>query len=70
MVTDTPTCEQEHNLADHNVDWDAMLASQRGPWRHKCAACAYELGFRDAIAYATRRITRLFEEEDGQFPNL
>lgn len=70
MVTGTPTCQREHYLAHSNVDWDSILESQKGQPRHKCAACAYELGFRDAIAYATRRITGLFEEEEGWFQNL
>ena len=70
MVTDAPTCQREHYLADRNVDWDSILESQKGQPRHKCAACAYEMGYRDAIAYATSRITRLFEDEEGQLPNL
>jgi hypothetical protein len=70
LVTDGPACEQDHHLANRNVEWDSILASQRGPWRHKCAACAYEIGYRDAIADVTRRIAGLFEEEEGRFPNL
>ena len=41
-------CEQNHdNVVDRLQD---LEESQAGVQRHKCAGCAYERGFNDAIA--------------------
>ena len=43
------TCDDSHKFAHDRVQWEKVLESQREPWRHRCAACAYEQGYRDAI---------------------
>ena len=62
-MVQSEVCERDHPLAETGVSWRDMLDSQRGDWRHKCAACAYELGYQHALRDAAVRIADLFEEE-------
>lgn len=55
-----PSCNRDHSNIDPAVFAD-LLASQAGPWRHKCAACAYERGYRDALDAVARDIRRRME---------
>ena len=42
-------CEETHSFANRRIQWDNVSESQKSPWRHRCAACTYEQGYRDAI---------------------
>ncbi len=37
-------CDRDHTGEIPNAVIDALPESQRGTWRHACAACAYLLG--------------------------
>lgn len=41
-----------------------LPASQGGPWRHKCVACAYELGYEAGIGAAEKLRLRVRELEE------
>jgi hypothetical protein len=52
---DTTTCSKEH--ADIPTPRLKKLHTrQAGPLRHRCAACAYEMGVRDGIRQAMEQI--------------
>lgn len=53
------TCGRKHPLAETNVSWGNLKDSQGKEWRHKCAACAYELGYQDALRDVKTRIAEL-----------
>ena len=38
-------CKKKHYDLVEKVE--TLKQSQAGAWRHKCAGCAYELGFKD-----------------------
>lgn len=41
----------------------SLPKSQAGAWRHKCAACAYDLGYQDGIGAADKLRARVRELE-------
>ncbi len=49
-------CERDHGIASLQVPWEELDKSQREPWRHRCAACAYERGLADGLRRAARRL--------------
>lgn len=55
-----PNCDRDHSNIDPEVFAD-LLNSQAGPGRHKCAACAYERGYQDALEDAARDMRRRME---------
>ncbi len=66
MTLINPVCERNHEFVIGKVDWSAIMDSQREPWRHKCAACAYEQGYRDAIRAATGNLFDMTEADIEQ----
>ena len=47
-------CQKKHYDLVEKVK--TLKPSQAGAWRHKCAGCAYELGFKDGQKDARKRI--------------
>ena len=47
-------CYKNHRGVAEKVK--GLKSSQRGEWRHKCACCAYELGFEDGHKEAKERL--------------
>ena len=56
------TCDREHSQLRESPVWGGLVESQAGPWRHKCAACAYELGVEEGL----RRGAQLAAELAGR----
>ena len=54
------TCKRDHTeITGHTTAVDELMTlppSQRNPWRHICAACAFEKGFLKGVEYAMERI--------------
>ena len=51
---DEVDCYKNHRNVAKKVK--VLKSSQRGAWRHKCACCAYELGFEDGQKDAKKRV--------------
>ena len=47
-------CQKKHYDLVEKVE--TLKPSQAGAWRHKCAGCAYELGFKDGQKNEKERI--------------
>lgn len=47
--TNPQTCTESHEGKIPTERIAALPESQAGPGRHRCAACAYQLGIKDAI---------------------
>ncbi len=62
-MTTSIFCQKGHDFATERVDWDHIPQSQANQWRHKCAACAYERGYRDAMAEAAESMKNMFIRE-------
>ena len=59
-------CRKRHRSHQtQSVDWERFEESQRYPWRHKCAACAYEQGLTEGL----RRGAALAVRAAGQLRN-
>ena len=54
-------CEETHSFANRRIQWDNVSESQRFPWRHRCAACTYEQGYRDAIRDMQNRLSTMLK---------
>jgi hypothetical protein len=54
------TCEKDHS-GDLPSEFNDLPESQAAKWRHRCAACAYELGRRD-VAGAEERLRKRVRE--------
>jgi hypothetical protein len=52
------TCDKEHTGKVPMRRIADLPESQAGAWRHRCAACAYQMGFEDAIRAVKGRIAR------------
>ena len=61
------SCQKEH--ADLPKSFDALSESQGGKGRHKCAACAYELGRTEATE-AEERLRKRVRELDARVKEL
>ena len=57
------SCQKGHDFVTERVDWGHIPESQANQWRHKCAACAYEQGYRDAMAEAAESMKNMFTRE-------
>jgi hypothetical protein len=42
-------CEKSHEGNVPTGRLSHLAESQAGPWRHRCAACAYEMGVADGL---------------------
>ena len=62
-LTANNPCQNSHYFAIARVEWGHILESQANQWRHKCAACAYDQGYRDAMADAAEAMARMFARE-------
>ena len=62
-MTSNISCGKNHQFTMQRVEWNQISYSQANQWRHKCAACAYELGYKDAMAEAARTLGRMFTRE-------
>ncbi len=58
------TCAREHRYLP---DLEGLPESQAGPWRHKCAGCAYQRGYDDGFDDSEARIdpTSLEDSQAG-----
>ena len=57
------TCNNQHEFATENVDWNNVPDSQARDWRHKCGACAYDQGYNDGLEAAANRVSEMFTNE-------
>lgn len=75
MKSNGKICAEQHtgNIPE---DLAALPVSQAGFWRHKCAACAYEMGVKAGLKMAgrsqrqDRKIATLVDEIRAQLPAL
>jgi hypothetical protein len=63
----TRTCQHAHE--DLPKSFDGLLESQGGKGRHKCAACAYDLGRKES-ADAEERLRKRVRELDARVKEL
>lgn len=56
-------CQRDHSGEIPKAVIDALPESQRGPWRHACAACAYLLGLQHGEEARERLVKRIRELE-------
>lgn len=56
------TCTKDH-IGAVPASLRDLPKSQAGDWRHKCAACAYDLGYQDGIGAADKLRDRVRELE-------
>ena len=62
-MTTESICQKDHPFATSHLEWEGVPYSQAHHWRHRCAACAYEQGYRDAMAEALSAVSSMFERE-------
>lgn len=53
MSKKTKTCQKDHTGT--TLALQDLPASQKNDVRHRCAACAFELGFKQGVETADRR---------------
>ena len=59
-----PICSKDHGGGAVPKSLGGLPNSQGGPWRHKCVACAYELGYEAGIGAAEKLRARVRDLEE------